>query len=138
MTPESLRDTQAHTEDAAASARAAQSWDTAEKSAIGRKYPVFEGISPSCHPRPNPKPALKKSNFAAFFPEMSSLALPCPGIYKLQVYGKYPQLGIREALCLEENMKPLSGIAKLLSSGTTSPSAMSQAAQPWPPPLFPK
>lgn len=136
VNPESPRDTQAHTEDDAASARSAQSWGHSRKIPQGEKYPVFEGISPSCHPRPNSNPALKRSNFPAFFPEMSSLAVPFPGIYELQVYRKYPQLGTREALCLEGNMKPFSGIAKLLSSSTTPPSAMSQAAQPWPPPLF--
>lgn len=41
-------------------------------------------------------------------------------MHQLQVYGKYPHLRTKEVPYLEGNMnKPLSGIAKLLSSGTT-------------------
>lgn len=64
---------------------------------------------------------IQKEPFSYFLLRDELLGFTIPGIYQLQVYGKYPHLGTKEVLNLEGNMnKPLSGIAKLLSSSSTT------------------
>lgn len=99
----------------------------ADTSPTVRKYPVAQSSKERFHLTILPPQAaqaqiricIKKSNFSTFFQERSSLALPFPGLYELQVYGRCPYRETKEILYVGGNMKPLSDIAKLLSSSQT-------------------